>query len=338
MIDRYDNAVGYLELTDEEKAFLFQNVNIFRGFLFSENDGGGRGFHDLYTWQDGYLPTFLQPVVNTMQRTEYSFSKLTHEMKKMNINTASISFHSRFASMDSEFKHEKENSKSSSKVSEYLLSQYIIHKCGFKTNFDRVRVAPAFLEEVENIVNKKEKDRMRCLELIELLNEWGYYVPQVFSLGGILYSETVTEVTDLEMAEKEKTDFSASFDTSFRQIGGGGAYGGSWMTEQKDSSSHKFENTALYQIGGAAGASSDYVRWTTSLYDAKRWNLSALTTLYPSLMLLLACEDGNHGGALLNTCLRLINGNLADKSIPELQPYIDLGRYASAITTRLYPY
>ncbi len=339
MIDRYDNAVSYLQLTDEEKAFLFNNVNIFRGFRFSEKEGVSRGFRDLFEWKDGDLPAYLNPIVNTVEKSDYSFSKITHEVKKMNANTESLAFTSPYASAESEFKHQKENRQGVSSVDEYLLSQHILYKCKFMTDFDRVRITDGFYQAIRNAVHDEEADsREHCLALVKALNEWGYYVPQSFSLGGILYAEEITTVDEMEKASSDREDFSASFSTSFRRIGGSGAYGGSWENDESSSSSKKNEQKILYQIGGAAGASCDYTHWATSMYDPKRWNLVGFDSFYPSLMLLRAYEDDHKGACLLNDCMNLIDAHLADKSLLAMQTVIDLKRYTSSIRNKIYPY
>lgn len=338
MSNIFENVTNYPELTDQDKLSLFKNVNIFRGFCLSEKEGVKRSFHDLYQWNDGYLPEDRQPIENTLQKDEHSFSKVTHELKKMNINSASLSLSSPFVSAESEFRHEQSSDISTSAVDEYILSQSIIRKSSFNIDFGKAKVSDCFIQAIAQAVDTEEEIQARSTKLLNVLNEWGYYLPQEFTLGGILYSEAVTKITDYSMAEKEKTDFSASFKTSFGKIGGGGGFSGGWSAEQTDTVSNKYENTVIHQIGGVAGLTNDYSSWATSLYDARNWTIIECARLYPSLMLLSNMSDKAEGERLLWLCLRTLNSCLAVPAMYKLQPILNLGGYATAIEEMVSPY
>lgn len=338
MSDIFENVTNYPALTEKEKLSLFRNVNIFRGFRLSEKDGLKRSFHDLYQWNDDYLPEDLQPMENTLKKDERSFSKVTHELKKMNIDSASLSLSSPFVSAESEFRHEQGSDLSTSEVNEYLLSQAIVRKSFFNIDFREAKVSDAFVQAVSQAVDTDEDVQTRSIKLLNVLNEWGYYLPQSFTLGGILYSEAVTKITDYSMAEKEKNEFSASFKTSFGKIGGGGGFSGGWSSEQTDTVSNKYENAVIHQIGGVAGLTNDYSLWATSLYDARFWTIIECAGLYPSLMLLSNISDQVYGVRLLGLCLRTLNSCLAVPAVYKLQPILNLGKYATAIEEMVSPY
>lgn len=194
------------------------------------------------------------------------------------------------------------------------------------------------MQAVSHAVDTDENIQTRSINLLNVLNEWGYYLPQEFTLGGILYSEAVTKITDYSMAEKEKTEFSASFKTSFERIGGGGGFSGGWSSEQTDTVSNKYENTVIHQIGGVAGLTNDYSLWATSLHDARYWTIIECARLYPSLMLLLNASDQSYGNHLLGLCLRTLNSCLAVPAVYKLQPILNLGEYATVIEEMVSPY
>lgn len=337
MSDIFENVDNYLELSDEEKQFLFKNVNIFRGIRFSEKGGEKRSFHDLYGWGD-YLPAQLNPAEITLEKNEHSFSKVTHELKKMNVNSASVSFSSGYGSAESEFRHEKSRNTSSSTVDEYLLAQQIIRKSCFSIDFRKAKIADDFLLAIAKAVDTEEDNHKHCVALLNVLNEWGYYVPQEFSLGGILYSEAVTKITEYSTAETEKEEFSSSFKASFNKIGGGASFGNSWSSEETDTQSNKYEKTTIHQIGGVAGLTNSYPQWATSLYDARFWNIAECAKLYPSLMLLMSATDKPYGVRLLGTCIRTFNSSLALPALRTMQPYVDLEEYTASMEEMLSPY
>lgn len=330
---------SYNKLSFEKKQELFQNANIFRGLIFSNKDGIKRSFHDLYSWkQEGDLPSFARPLKNTFVKTECSFSKMTHELKKMNVDTASVSFSSPYASGESEYKHEKGRSTSSSQTNEYLLAQFIVRYGEFNIDFDRIAVSTDFVKAVAQAVDNKTRDRDRCENLIEVLNKWGYYVPQEFSLGGILYSEKITQISEYSQANTEKSDFSASFKASFDGIGGGAAYSNSHSTEETQSSTTKYERTDIYSIGGVPGMTNDYPSWASSLHDATFWDMGECICLMPTLMLLLNTPDYTYGNNLLGQCLQLLDSCHSIPVIRQAQPYIDFAKYALEMESKLNPF
>ena len=334
----FDKVDNYLELTDQEKLSLFEKMYVLRGFSFTPEAGFKRSFDDLYHWADGYLPAHLRPIQNTMQRNYHTVSKMEHELNKMNVNSASLSFTSRFFSADAKYEQETDKKTSTSVTKEYLLALHMIRKCSFRINFECLQVNEEFVRAIASAVNTKENISTRALALLMVLNEWGYYVPQEFSLGGILFSETEIEVKDSSTAEKDRKDFSASFKTSFMGIGGGGGYSGSWGTEKHDSTSNKFENTTIYQIGGAEGITNDFSYWATSLYDARLWNIVECEKLYPTLMLLKHVADKSYGNDLLGNCMRIITSCLSVPAVYKLQPYINLGSYVAKMEEMLNPF
>lgn len=329
-----------MEMSCAQKNRLFENVNAFRGFLFSEAKGIERSFNDLYFLENGYLPEYVRPHINTLQRTVHSFTKVTHALKKMNIETADISVNASFASAESEYKHEQSSSVSQSEVKEYLLAQFIIRKATFNVDTSAIHPTDKFIRSIMDAIDSQEDDLTNARALVNVLNKWGYYFPVTFTLGGSLYSETETLISEYEAAETERKDFSVSFKAAFDSIGGGGAYSGAWETETSESTSTKYDNTVIYQIGGTEGLNNDYSRWVLSLYEAKTWDIVECSDLYPSILLLnnLTEEQQQYASGLFMRCLQLLNTISVTPAILKMQSFLDLNEYNLAIQEMLDPF
>lgn len=338
-MDTYDNMsenCNYADLDDGQKRKLFDRVNIFRGLRFTENKGIERSFNDLYTWNEGYLPDFARPHDNTVQTSAYSFSKMSHELKKLSVNQGSASLNSQFASAESEFRYEKNRSETESHVNEYLLEKFTVRKANFDVDFDKAVVSEKFVDAVAQALDKRLAKEEKAYNLVKLLNEWGYYVPKTFTLGGCLYSEEVTRIDDYSVSESEKESFSASFKSSFESIGGGGAFGGTWEKDESSATSEKYKNLTIKQIGGVEGMQNDYQKWITSLFDAKNWDMAECEELYPSVLLLRNASSNNED--IFLRCLQALNCISTLPQLWKMQPFVDLVRYNSIIQTILNPF
>lgn len=328
-----------MEMSYAQKNNLFESINAFRGFLFSEEKGIERGFKDLYFWENGYLPEYVRPHINTLQRTVHSFTKVTHTLKKMNIDTSDISVNASFASAESEYKHEQSCAVSQSEIKEYLLAQFIIRKATFNIDTSAIHPTDDFIQSIIEAVNNNEDDFTKASSLVNVLNELGYYIPITFTLGGLLYSETETLISEYEAAEMERKNFSASFKAAFDSIGGGGMYAGTWETETSESTSTKYDNTVIYQIGGTEGLNNNYSKWAVSLYEAKTWDIVECSSLYPSILLLNnLTEKQQYANGLLMQCLRLLNTISVTPAILRMQSFLDLNEYNLTIQEILDPF
>lgn len=328
----------YRALNAAQRKGLFQNIQIFRGLTFRENDGFVKTFKDLYTWKDGYMPDANNPRVNTSVSSDYAFSKVTKELKLMETNSASLSLSTPYGSGETEFKHEKSKTTTSTNVKEYLMSRFVVRKVSLHVDSNRIQANEDFVKAVEKALSVTGDSRVKCCKLLETLNEYGYYIPLDFSLGGSLYATEETTISEFSKAEEEKTEFSASFKGEFEKIGGGAAYKNASGSSQTTTTSTKYKNVHILQVGGIAGMTNDYVKWAESLRKATHWDVVATENLYPSLMLLTCAADTAKGNQLLSTCLRIFNETRSLPILKTLQPFLDIASYGNAIEVLTDPW
>lgn len=328
----------YRALNKGQRKAIFENIQLFRGLTFKENDGFVKTFNDLFSWKGDYEPAVNFPRVNTSIVSSYAFSKVTSELKMMETTTTSVSLSSPYVNAESEFKYEKSKTTTQSDVKEYLSSRFVVRKVSFKINENRLAANETFVKAVETAVMSDISNRAKCTKLLEVLNEWGYYIPLEFSLGGALYSTEETTISEFSQAEEEKKEFSASFKGEVEKIGGGAAYNQASGSSQTTTTSTKYKNINLRQTGGVAGLTNDYAKWVESLRKAGQWDIVAIERMHPSLMLLTCSTDAARGNSILSACLRLLNENRSIQAIAQIQPYVDIASYTNVIEVLINPW
>jgi len=330
------NIEDYRSFSLSQKNELFRKCQIFRGLSLIAGDGIKRSSKDLFEWNG--LPDMTNPRINTQELSYYSFSKVTQELNLITSNKATLSLDVPYVKADAEYNLEKSKSAKSEKVTEYLLAKYIISKAIFNIDVNGLRPTADFVRAVNTAVCSNESEKDRMCELARTLNKWGMYIPREFTLGGALYSKEETEISDYSEAAKEKEAFSVSASAKFASISASAGYSQSTETDKSSSTSNKYKNISVVQIGGKAGKISNKDELGDSLDRASLWEIVDIAEFYPSLMLLNGARVDGTDPNLLSKCLKLMNGNYYHAAVTQLQPYVNIKNYATAIETLLSPW
>jgi hypothetical protein len=126
-----------------------------------------------------------------------------------------------YASGEAEYKTEHSKGTSSSQVTEYLVTRYIVRKVLLQADTDKLSVNPQFSTAIIQAVKDNEDTIQGYYNVIKALDRWGYYIPVEFKLGGVIYATTTTKISDFSEAESNKEEFNGSFKAAFDGIGGG---------------------------------------------------------------------------------------------------------------------
>ncbi len=326
----------YRDLTESQKTDLFNKCQIFRGLIFSKNDGITKSFKDLFSWK--LLPSMQTPRINTEELSYYSFSKVTQDLNLITNDKLSVALDTPYVKVDSEYSNEKSKSSSASTVTEYLLAKYVVSKASFDIDTSTLAANDEFVIAVNQAVCSEESDKDKMCNLLHVLNEWGLYIPQRFTLGGALYSTEETKISDFKQSEEEKTAFTASVKASYASVSGGGSYSHSSSEKSESSSSSKYTNIVINQIGGTPGQTKKKDGLAESLRFARYWQIVNVENFYPSLMLLNTSKASGTDPRLLAKCLRLMNNNVYHGAVKQLQPYVNMYNYATSIESLINPF
>ncbi|MEL6891236.1 MAG: MAC/perforin domain-containing protein [Actinomycetota bacterium] len=330
-----DGVDRYNAMTDDQKLAVFDNIQLFRGFTFGSS-GFQKTFKNLYSYAKGSLPNANMPRVLTELDYSYSFSEVTRDLTVFGSTSASASLSAPFGSAEAEYNYEHSKSTHSSEVTEYLTARYESRKVLLQVDASAIVGDPSFVAAVKQAIGQAQTAQ-DASNLVEVLNEWGYFIPWHFTLGGLLYSTDSTKISEFSEAESEKEEFGGSFKAEFDGIGGGAAYKQANGSDQKTTSTHKFEDMTIQQVGGKAGTNGDFEKWNASLDEAITWDISSAEKLYPSLVL-LARSDVDGAKQVLGKAVQLLDNFGTNTIVKSLQEYVSLSDYATTCEAILNPF
>ena len=320
-----DGVQHYNGLNESQKKSLFlDHIQIFKG-LSIDSKGFHKTFHDMYEWKDSKCPKALMPRVISEVFYQKAFSKVTHTFNKNSVDESSVSLDTPYGGGEAEYKHEKSKETSTTKVTEYITGKFILRKVRIRVEMDSLILNKDFETKVIQAIKRHPNNEFnQYYSLLEVLNEWGYYVPTQFTLGGMLYSSDHTTIKDYSESETRKKEYGGSFKAAFKGIGGGASYKHAEGSTQSTTTSDRFQITSFSQIGGKADTSNDYSEWAKSLDKAIYWNVASYEELVPVVALLKDVQ-------IQNTCLRLMNKYNSYSAASQLQPTLNMRDYATKV-------
>ncbi|RKJ37901.1 hypothetical protein D7X25_31395, partial [bacterium 1XD42-8] len=296
----------FIKLTNNEKISYFNQSQLTRGITFTK-DGVRRSFHELFSLNA--QPLMARNTVNTKMDTSYAFSKVTRDINLMTSHKDSVAFHAPFASAKAEYEHEKEKSYSTSQITEYLLSTYSVSPAGFRIDPLSMEVNMDFYNAIKNVVYSDETDNYIMGRLMEVLNEWGLYVPLIFSMGGVLFTSDEKIITEFSESEKDKKNFSIAAQATFSGYGAGLSILGDDTESSESTTKQEFKNLVVRQIGGVPGNTENNTKFAETLQYMSTWEIVDIESFYPSIMLLRNVKIDGKKTTLLKDVLEIINGN-----------------------------
>lgn len=320
-VDRYNR------LNVNQKIALFNNIQIYRGLTVSPGKGFSKTFKPcIASWHGDQLPNSVKPSYVTQVIVDYSFSEVTHSMSTSNVDKASASLSTPYGGGQTSFEYAKKTSTSSKKVEEYLTGKFLVNKVDLQVDLANIQIVKDFEQQVLTAVQASESID-QYTNLINTLNERGYYVPTRFTLGGILISTSSTKISEFKEAESEKTDFSVGFKVAIDGFGGGDDYSHSERKDSSSSSTSKYSNLSITKKGGRADTSK-YDDWTKSLNPAINWDVISYDELYPTIALLADMR-------LIRYCMNLMETYNTYDTVKDLQAVISIAKYATQVESVL---
>lgn len=325
-----DGVQHYNDLSDAEKTSLFNKIQIFKGLTFGGTEGFGKSFKTVYSWKDGTNPDVVLPRILTEVSTVSAYTKVTHAMEDSNVQSGSASLSTPYGGGDAEFKYAQSKSKSSSQVTQYLTGKFIVRKVEISIDPTQFVIDPAFEAAIANAVDlSSNSDKFQqYFNLLKVLNQYGYYIPQEFTLGGALLSSDSTTISDFSESKTTEQEYGGSFKAAFDGIGGGASYKNAQKNTTTTTTSTKFQVTSFNQIGGKAGTSNDFDNWAASLDKAIYWDVASYDKLLPTLAIISDAQ-------VQNKCLNLINKFQSYPNAVELQPNLSMLDYGTAVESIL---
>ncbi|MBK1664541.1 hypothetical protein CKO38_08210 [Rhodospirillum rubrum] len=328
-LDDPDTSVDrYNRLTTSQKLALFNEIEIYRGITATATKGFHRTFKPcIASWNSQQLPASVKPTHVSAVRVVSTFSEVGHSLSKTSSDKSSVSLTAPFGSGEAAFSHAKTHTTSTKTVKQYLLGQYLVNKVELAQDLGSLSLVPDFEQAILTAISA-ERDIDAYVNLIETLNERGYYVAKTFTLGGALIGQETTQIEEYTESEKQQTEFSVGFKMAIDGFGGGADYSHSEGSETTTSTTSKYKNMSLTQTGGSASA-KDYEAWATSLNPAINWDVIDHMDLYPTLALIKNMRVVNH-------CVSLMDEYHTYDTVRDRQTVIDIGGYTTRVQQLLF--
>ncbi|NSC25180.1 hypothetical protein FM076_30080 [Streptomyces albus subsp. chlorinus] len=280
-----DGGEKWFHLSSPTKRDVLDQLGVFRG-----RTPGKRGLTKTFkNVCAAVLPDANQPDISSEKATTYRFSEFTRHLEISGVNSASVQLTTPFGDAKAEYEHESKKSKDGRTATEHLVTRFTVRKVILKHDLKKVKPNADFAKAVDDALDF-EGDQVtedHYKKLMKVLEEWGFYVPAYFTLGGLIHASDTTDINEYAQAEKERRAFGGSVAASFRGIGAGADYKKSSGNDNADKKQTKYKDTVLMAIGGSPITShDDYSSWAESLNYAKNWAVIEHNELYPSLYLL----------------------------------------------------
>lgn len=329
-IDQTFKVSDFTSLTNGEILDYFKKKQLFRGIVFSENKGVSKSFSDVFVMNS--VPKTLVETQNTSFESHYAFSKESCDISLITSKKGSLSLNTPYADAHAEFSQQKSKASHSEYTTEYLLSKLIISLMSFQIDVESCVPTVEFITRVNEVMKTKIEAERKVVLLMEVLDEFGFYIPMEFTMGGALYATETTEVKEISHAETEKSDFSAQANAKFCGYGGGMSFFSGDEESSGSSSSSKYKNIEVKQIGGVAGNTENKEFFEASLTTLENWAIVDIAKFYPTILLLTKANQFEGIDEMLFVKVqKLLTKYAMYDFVNNHQPYINIGEYMNKI-------
>lgn len=317
----------YKNLNISEKLELFNNIEIYHGITASTKNGIGKSYKPcIESWNESKIPNAKKPYYISQVIIDESFSEIEKSFSITNTDKVSASVDTPYGGGETSFEEMKSKSKTSKNIKTYLIGKFLINKVELEVEIKNIHLRDDFYQEILGAVEDgSEIDQYT--RIIEILNNRGYYIPTKFTIGGMIYSESSTEISTYKELKTEKQEFSAGFKLAINGFGGGGDYSHSEETSNSTSTTQKYSALNIIKKGGRTDAVK-YEDWTKSLNPAINWDVVKYDKLYPTLALL-------PNKSLIRYCLKLLNKYNSYSSVKNLQKVFKIEKYTTQVEYEL---
>ncbi|XP_049314984.1 uncharacterized protein LOC125778978 isoform X2 [Bactrocera dorsalis] len=227
-------------------------------------------------------------------------------------------------SVKAEYLKEKSSSSKNSMKTRNAVVSLLNKKTGLYVDEIKIDVDSSFVEKLYSIVDDKNLSSYdRTKLVVGLLNRYGWYVTNQFTLGGRLdvvkslhVSSASNEVKELEALE---TKLGAAYSVFSASVGASSKKGSSSV----DTTSHFSSDE---RITSTVDRATDIASFMEHVEIKENWRIIALDNIVPTCKFLLS----NHSN-LFAEMRRLIISNVHHQSISKLQPHINMLQYVNNI-------
>lgn len=332
-IDNVTGSESFTTMTFNQQRSLLGDAHIdVHNGLTIRNGNLTQTNKKLFKFANNYVPSANNPNQLLDSEELYTFTDESHSMQCSGVNSASISLSTPWVSAGVNYDHAKSNSSSRGTVRSYYTKRFLFNKAHLSTDPGQLIIDNEFAQQIKRAVSGHERSISGYENLVGVLNNYGWYIPLEYTLGGAIYSTKSSLVSNINQAREESRTFGGNVSAQFMNIGGGASYSNTQQNASSHNRSTNNERITFKQIGGSTFSENNYAGWENSLKNPSNWRIIRYTSFLPSLMLLHGTDN-----AKLSICLRLLTKYNTYSQVKSLQPYIDVQEYENTIAYETNP-
>lgn len=284
---------SWSSLPASEQSAIYPNINVGQGIIFPQNSD-----FDF----SGKIVVNIDPssmTVSTPSQTSSSYSEIIESEFEFKLRQCSLSstnvndgIKGTIEELDTEIGGNVSASSStsgeitsqSSKKTYYLYAEYSVTQKTLSIDSKSLsgKLTDDFLNEIKTATQFDEQNvnLQAMLDLINVLNTWGWYLPISLTIGGKITYWDINEVTSDSNTSKLEESFNTSASASIgvplvAEASTDTTNTGKTSTEESESSYLATSNAKRLVIGGSSvGADpSELSAWLKSLDDPSQWRI-----------------------------------------------------------------
>lgn len=235
------------------------------------------------------LPNASEPKHTLQTQIYYTYNDNSYEIKKFVSGHAGLSMGIFGFGFKNEYTCKDEQINFSKETEVHITALHYVPKIEIFISIDDIQPSQKFTNTVR-LLNIQEYSENEYLKLIKILDQYGYYLPTSFILGGAMYSSTKESVTTHQEASKVSRKFGSAFEAKLKllDISIGNSASLQRATEQtksRDSLTEK-NNISLSLIGGDPATLNHPTKWIESLGPSKNWSILEYGDVIPIINIL----------------------------------------------------
>ncbi|MGD1703322.1 MAC/perforin domain-containing protein [Dapis sp. BLCC M229] len=163
----------------------------------------------------------------------------------------------------------------------YLLAEYVRPKLILSVDLDNIKLKDDFKKKVENALDQDEWSSF--IELNHLLNEYGYFVPLEFTIGGKICAQTEVN-SQISANSQTYASFESAFASKLNLFSSEGSGEGKTSAKSEMKSSQNMFSESDIELefyGGIGAAAINPLGWIHSLNSYKTWQVIKYGNLVP---------------------------------------------------------
>lgn len=213
---------------------------------------------------------------NRQDTQSLTYSEITSSIQRQTVTSSSNSIGVPLVfKFDTSFSSAVATAENSTSVRIYFQASQVIPKARVNIAEEDISLAPSVVEKIRRAVDRKD-----AVELLDVLQDNGHFVPTSLVLGGRITLHTSTELTDASTFAATKSKLGAAADARFEvegfpvEVGGGAGHGSAEKAERSVSEQSRklqMELKGGIESLGSSKAGTLGTKWIDSVGPFLRW-------------------------------------------------------------------